>query len=109
MSKGCGDGEPEVLEILSDRVVRRLTEDGAPEVMGGAPAPAGQPHQPHHLTGPAVDTPAGAWGEALQRLRGAFGEGLGRVRAADGHGGCAAAGVGEVRQEEARVRRPTPT
>ncbi|KIZ05887.1 Uncharacterized protein MNEG_2066 [Monoraphidium neglectum] len=78
MSKGCGDGEPEVLEILSDRVVRRLTEDGAPEVMGGAPAPAGQPHQPHHLTGPAVDTPAGAWGEALQRLRGAFGEGLGR-------------------------------
>ena len=27
MSSGCGDGEPEVLEILHDSVVRRLTED----------------------------------------------------------------------------------
>lgn len=25
MSKGCGDGAPEVLEIIDDRVVRRLT------------------------------------------------------------------------------------
>jgi hypothetical protein len=74
MSAGCGDGEPEVLEVLGDAVVRRLTEGGAPEVLAGPAVPPQQPHAPHHLRGPAVDTPSGqAWAEALQRLREALG------------------------------------
>lgn len=30
LSKGCGDGKPQVLEIIQDRVVRRLEEASAP-------------------------------------------------------------------------------
>ncbi|KAG1672129.1 hypothetical protein FOA52_001717 [Chlamydomonas sp. UWO 241] len=33
LSRGCGDGAPQVLEILGDSVVRRLREGAAPEVM----------------------------------------------------------------------------
>ena len=35
MSTGCGNHETEVLEILDDKVVRRLRMDSKPEVISG--------------------------------------------------------------------------
>jgi hypothetical protein len=104
MSRGCGDGEPEVLEIVGDAVVRRLTEAGAPEVLGAA----GQPHQPHNLTGPAVDTPAARpWADALQRWFDAVNGAVG----AGGGGGTPAAGPAARggSSEYAAERQPTPS
>ncbi|KAK9819805.1 hypothetical protein WJX72_002638 [[Myrmecia] bisecta] len=45
MSKGCGGGNPEVLEILQDSEVRRLEERKGPQPLsdqGGSPAPTRQ-------------------------------------------------------------------
>ncbi|GBF93820.1 hypothetical protein Rsub_06152 [Raphidocelis subcapitata] len=106
MSRGCGDGEPEVLEILGDAVVRRLTEAGAPELLGAA----GQLHQPHHLSGPAVDTPAARpWAEALQRWYDAVGGAVGGGGRGGGAGGDSAAGGAAGSGEQAPDRRPQPT
>jgi hypothetical protein len=96
MSAGCGDGEPEVLEVLNDSVVRRLVEGASPEVLAGPAVPAAQPHAPHHLRGPVVDTPSGsAWAEALQRWRDALGGGGGAQQ-------------GQQQPQEPQ-RRPEPT
>jgi hypothetical protein len=101
MSAGCGDGEPEVLEVLGDgAAVRRLTETGAAEALDPeALARGAGPHPPHHLTGPPADTPAGSWGEALQR----WGDAL--LEAARGGGG----GGGAAQPPEQPQRRPEPT
>ena len=104
MSAGCGDGEPEVLEILGDGAsVRRLAEGAQPEAMWPPPEP-GAPHAPHHLAGAPRDTPAGAWGEALQRVREALG-----VGAAAGGGGAGPAAEGKQQQPQEQQPRGEPT
>ncbi|KAL3146397.1 hypothetical protein ABBQ32_003079 [Trebouxia sp. C0010 RCD-2024] len=51
MSKGCGDGEPEVLEIVNDSVIRRLHEPRA--VNQGEPKAPDTP-QAESTKGPAI-------------------------------------------------------
>ncbi len=36
LSKGCGNGEPQVLEILDDKEIRQLRENGPPKQYGRA-------------------------------------------------------------------------
>jgi len=49
MSRGCGDREPQVLEILDDKRVRRLREGQAPEEVSRTAPP--QDHGGHHTPG----------------------------------------------------------
>lgn len=36
LSKGCGNGEPQVLEIIDDREIRQLRENAPPKLYGAA-------------------------------------------------------------------------
>jgi hypothetical protein len=75
LSKGCADGPVEALEILDDRVVRRLAEGAAPQVLSGGES--SESRDSRAAAAPPAERPGGAAagggdGE-LRRRRAVFG------------------------------------
>ncbi len=75
LSRGCGDGDPQVLEILRDARVRRLSEGAPPEEISPGPGlAAGSPTRP---TGPQAG--GSGWDGMRERLRELFGGSAGQA------------------------------